>query len=255
MHAEVDEGHDEDSELEQIEAHLATTWYIDSGASKHIAGDSRALTHFRTIEIADGKAYPMTGTSEEHVPSSIGEIKFQKVLYVPGIQENLLSVGKITDQNFGVYFDASHFYILKPPDLRSLGPILAIGTRDHSNGLYKLSTSTEELHLTTHANQSELWHERLGHLHVQSIIRMSRQQTVKGVPPDLSFSNSHVCSACQAGKQSRQPKPHRATYRASKKFELVHRTYAALYLLTPYWVQSIFLHLPMIIVAFAGCIS
>ena len=110
---------------------MATTWYVNSKASKHIVGDPHVFTKLNStrknsnIKIADGKAYPIIGTRDAHVLSSNGAIKFQKVLYVFGVQKNLLSLGKITNQNLGIYFYSSHFYILKLPDLSRLGTILA----------------------------------------------------------------------------------------------------------------------------------
>ena len=141
-------------ELDQVEAHLIsckeTTWYIDLGASKYIVGNLKAMSNNRlvakssSIKIADGKAYSISGTGEACVSSYSNEIKFKKVLYVPGVKKNLLSVGKITYYKLGVYFDSSHCYILKPPDLSKLGSILAIGVRNYRNGLYKFPSQSQE---------------------------------------------------------------------------------------------------------------
>ena len=151
---ELETEQEHDSKLDQIEAHLASTWYVDFGVSKHIAGDLAALGKLKStgthssIRIADGKAYPVVGTGEASVNSSKDEIKFNKVLYVPDVKKNLLSVGKITDQNLGVYSNSSHFLIVKPPDIRKLGHIVASGTRDPNNGLYKLFSKVLEVFAT-----------------------------------------------------------------------------------------------------------
>ena len=130
------EDKENDCDLDQIEAHLTSSWYVDSGASKHITGDIDAFENFRSIDsptsikIADGKAYPVIGTREASVSSTKGEIKFQKVLYVPSVTKNLLSVGKIADQNYGIYFNSTHCFITEPLDPRNLGQIIASGTTD-----------------------------------------------------------------------------------------------------------------------------
>ena len=69
-------------DLDQIEAHLASSWYVDSGASKHITRNIDAFENFRSVDsptsikIADGKAYPVIGTGEASMSSTKGEIKF-----------------------------------------------------------------------------------------------------------------------------------------------------------------------------------
>ena len=79
--------------LDQIEAHLASSWYIDSGASKHIVGDLAAFENFclvdsySSIKIAGKKVYPIVGIGEASVSATKGEIKFQKVLYVLGVKK------------------------------------------------------------------------------------------------------------------------------------------------------------------------
>lgn len=140
---------DEEGNHEVVEANLATaqyskkigTWYVDSGASKHVTGDSRLLTnvtpHNRksAIEIANGQSYPISGSGEL---AHNEEIKFDKVLYVLGVTRNLLSVEKITNQQLGVYFDSNRFLIIKPPNTSTFS-VVATGERLQRNGLYKLT--------------------------------------------------------------------------------------------------------------------
>ena len=154
--------------------------------------------------------------------STKGEIKFQKVLYVPGVTKNLLSVGKIADQNYGVYFNSTHYFITEPLDLRNLGQIIASGTRDRHNGLYKFSSQVSEALVITSIESSQVWHDRLGHLHTKSIVRLSRQQLAKGIPTDLSYSTPFYCSSCQLGRQTRKSAPKIAHFRARRFLELVH---------------------------------
>jgi hypothetical protein len=112
-HESLDE---EDSDRDQIiEANVVSIkdeneWYVDSGVSKHVTGSSGKLKGLTTrgrgsaIEIANGKSYPIVGTGEY---SHNDAIKFEKVLYVPRMTRNLLSVGKIADKRLGIYFDST----------------------------------------------------------------------------------------------------------------------------------------------------
>ena len=87
----------------------------------------------------------IVGTREAFVSSLKGKIKFNKVLYVSSVKKNFLSIGKIVDQDQGVYFNSSYFFIIKPPNITKLSHIVASGTRDHNNGLYKLSSKISKV--------------------------------------------------------------------------------------------------------------
>nr|GEW29210.1 hypothetical protein [Tanacetum cinerariifolium] len=61
------------------------------------------------------------------------------------------------------------------------------------------------------ANESELWHRRLGHLNFKTMNKLVRHNLVRGLPSKC-FENNHTCAACLKGKQ----------HKASCKTKLVH---------------------------------
>nr|GEY12139.1 hypothetical protein [Tanacetum cinerariifolium] len=52
----------------------------------------------------------------------------------------------------------------------------------------------------TSADESMLWHKRLGHLNFKTINKLVRHNLVRGLPTKC-FENDHNCSACLKGKQ------------------------------------------------------
>nr|GFA50322.1 hypothetical protein [Tanacetum cinerariifolium] len=50
------------------------------------------------------------------------------------------------------------------------------------------------------ADESELWHKRLGHLNFKTMNRLVRHNLVKGLPSKC-FDNNHTCVSCLKGKQ------------------------------------------------------
>nr|GEX44478.1 hypothetical protein [Tanacetum cinerariifolium] len=56
------------------------------------------------------------------------------------------------------------------------------------------------------ADESMLWHRRLGHLNFKTMNKLVRYNLVKGLPSKC-FENDHTCVACQKGKQ------HNASYK------------------------------------------
>nr|GEV02574.1 hypothetical protein [Tanacetum cinerariifolium] len=61
------------------------------------------------------------------------------------------------------------------------------------------------------ANESELWHRRLGHLNFKTMNNLVRHNLVRGLPSKW-FENNHTCAACLKGKQ----------HKAFCKTKLVH---------------------------------
>ncbi|KAL6343009.1 hypothetical protein AAG906_017029 [Vitis piasezkii] len=120
------------------------------------------------------------------------------VSFVPDIDQNLLSVGQLLKKGFKVLFD-NKFCMIKD-----------------ANGKYvfKIKMRGKKNNVTT------LWHKRLGHFHHNGVLYMKKNQLAVGLL-DLE-QNLPTCIACQYGKQSRLPFPHKSTWRTSHKLQLVH---------------------------------
>ena len=83
------------------------TWLVDSGASRHMMGYRCALTdlteHKSSIEVemGDETSYSIQGIgSTSFRLDSSTNLKITKILYVPGIKKNLLSVSSLEDKGF-----------------------------------------------------------------------------------------------------------------------------------------------------------
>ena len=205
-----------------------TAWYLDSGATHHVSGDSNVFSELHAtsgaqVRSAGGHNQSVAGVGDVHFQSSSGAIKkFPSVLYTPGITKNRLSVGSLTDQNKTLVFKSRHCFIV---DNATQG-IDAIATREKSRGLYRLQTGCESLchteptiytvRLQSHAN---LWHKRLGHFNSKGLQRMLASGAVRGLPP-LRFTEK-ICHSCQLGKHARTKMPKLATHRSTKILELV----------------------------------
>lgn len=51
----------------------------------------------------------------------------------------------------------------------------------------------------------ELWHKRVGHMNFQRLKGLPDSGLVTGLPKFRSSEPTHICEACQFGKQARQP--------------------------------------------------
>jgi hypothetical protein len=83
------------------------------------------------------------------------------VVYVPGINKNLIFVSTITDQNLKVEF-FKNYCIVK--DLLDHFQTVAIGFR--AGGLYKLDVTNKSHHALTFSTMPTkiIWHQTYGHI-------------------------------------------------------------------------------------------
>jgi hypothetical protein len=118
------------------------TWLVDSGASKRMTRYKEILSNFKKksfaeqVEVGDGKCYKIEGIGSISFILKSGAIPHvYKVLYVPRLRKNLLSIATLEDKKYWVVFKGrktplwakgSHFSTAKP-----------IGTR--RGGLYVMT--------------------------------------------------------------------------------------------------------------------
>ena len=86
-------------------------WVIDSGASKHMSGFKDSISNvrkkrFRTkVELGDNGTYAIEGIGSTSLKlESNWSLHLEEVLYVPGLEKNLLSVGVLEDKGYIVAF-------------------------------------------------------------------------------------------------------------------------------------------------------
>lgn len=176
-------------------------WYTDTGATNHITNDlqNRSISsdYHGTDKVAVGNGQGLdihhTGSAIIQTPNS--SFKLNRVLYVPDIASNLLSVNTVTkDNNFIFVFDSSGFSIQD----NASGRILFWGTSE--NGLYPFpcyTTSSLEPKAFVGRISADIWHKRLGHPSSQifQCIISSFQILFPGSCNSLSF-----CKFCCYGK-------------------------------------------------------
>jgi hypothetical protein len=215
-------------------------WYVDSGTSSHLTGDSSNLdldmysSSGQIVSTAYGVSHPMQGSGSANVSFGSGSIKLQHILYVPALKRNLVFVGCLTDQKHVLVFQDNCFLVL---DNKYNRKIVAIGDRDCSNGLYKFRTANFMANLVNkstsqqlevpnslassianpapinHADSTSnstsqtlsLWHNRYSHLHQVGLNHLAKNRRARGLP--MLSGNNNICEACMAGRQHKERFP------------------------------------------------
>ena len=127
------------------------------------------------------------------------KLTLNKVLYVPNLSKNLLSVPAMMQMGAKVLFDEGKCIISKNEKKVTIGHFV-------DSKLYMINTYGEA-HITSTTSQSlEQWHCRFDHLNYSHTDRLMKGKLVEG----MSCSSGEVnreCGACTQGKMHRIPFP------------------------------------------------
>ncbi|XP_062118771.1 uncharacterized protein LOC133832443 [Humulus lupulus] len=99
--------------------------------------------------------------------------RLKNIVLVEGLRANLLSVNQICDQGYTVNFDSNRCYVVNDQD-----EIILQGFRPNDN-CYTLTT-----YATYHSaidSSTDLWHEKLEHIHFKILKKLSNAGIVRGL--------------------------------------------------------------------------
>ncbi|KAL8146620.1 hypothetical protein AgCh_004375 [Apium graveolens] len=128
---------------------------------------------------------------------TIGNDRFaiSNVRLVDGLKYNLISVSQLTDVGHKVKFDKDVCYIGTKSNEFAL-----VAKRKGNIFVLDFDEQQEQICLATVQDQQNLWHRRLGHVHMDLLRKISSHDQVRGLPK-LKYKKIEPCSACQLGKQ------------------------------------------------------
>jgi len=139
------------------------------------------------------------------------KIKLEKVLHVPTIGFNLMSVGMMEERGAEMSFKGGKT-IIKMNEKTA-----ACGTR--KNGIYHVDMAP--LSDIAAVASLQLWHERLGHVNAAGVKRMIENRDINGLKCS-SMAAKDVCEPCVYEKAAMTPMPSEGGGRVTKRLQLVH---------------------------------
>ncbi|CAL2251278.1 unnamed protein product [Prunus armeniaca] len=198
-------------------------WYIDSGCSNHMTGNVDLLVDIRTnvagkVQMPTGALVNVAGMGSLVIDTTNGRKYIREVMYLPGLKENLLSVGQMDEHGYCLVFGDGMCKVFESSSMNSL----IIKVQMMKNRCYPLSFLAENqlLMKASITHSTWIWHKRLGHLHFRGLKQLRDKDMVHGLP-QLEEQNV-VCEGCQFGKQHRDVFPNNQAQRAISPLELVH---------------------------------
>ncbi len=135
------------------------------------------------METGDDTTHPITHIGKVPLSMQDGQTKYLKdVLHVPTITKNLVSIGQMVEQGLHVIFNPNGCFV---ENMKIQGKLIAKGER---NGrMFTLDVNMLEVNsmLFTHgkgARDIGIWHKRVGHVNLQCLKLMEKQNFVGGLP-------------------------------------------------------------------------
>jgi transposase InsO family protein len=131
------------------------------------------------------------------------------------MKHNLLSVSQMCDKGHKVTFNSQKCEIRK----EGSGKLVATAARTSSN-IYVLSEIGNEKCCLGKEDESCLWHRRMGHMHFDNLVKVSKREAVREMPQITKPTNT-LCKHCQQGKQTKTRFKSKE-YSTTKPLEIVH---------------------------------
>lgn len=181
-----------------LRAFAREDWYFDSGFSRHMTGVKKFLVNIKSYSTS----YVTFGDGSKGEIKRIGKLDYpglpslDDVLFVKGLTANLISISQLCDQGLKVNFNKSECMVTNEKDE-------AIMKGDISKDNCYLWTPQETDCLPTclmsKEEETKLWNQNLGHLHLKGMKKVMPKEAVIGIPK-LKIDEGRTCGECQIRK-------------------------------------------------------
>lgn len=198
-------------------------WCLDSGATSHMCCDKSlfceiSLDNNHSIQLAADKTISASGIGTVLL-NGVCDFKLLKVLYVPELRGNFLSVSKATVFKHSVQFHGD-FATITDPNGKTIAKAIK------RNDLFiidvkKIETVSFCASNNLKDNECFRWHQRFGHLNLQSLKQLQSQGMVNGLKLE-NIPDSLQCAVCMKGKITVMPFPKHSSTISKELLSLVH---------------------------------
>jgi hypothetical protein len=141
--------------------------------------------------------------------------KAENVLLVEDMKPNLISVSQMCDQGHKVTFYSQKCEIRK----EGSGKLIATTARTSRN-IYVLSEIGNEKCFLGKEDESCIWHRRMGHIHFDNLVKVSKREAVREIP-QITKPTKTLCKHCQQRNKTKT-KFKSKEYSRTRPLEIVH---------------------------------
>ena len=208
-------------------------FYADSAATSHMTYRREFFSTFESIPPGSWKVSGIGGVELEATGKGTVDIisrvngeeilgVLKNVLFVPGLNVNLFSVGTATKSGVEAHFQETKVFF------KNNGSSIMVGERigDSLYCLHATPIKATQQHVVAAAASSgvplQLLHQRFAHANFNDIRRTIDLQAVEGISLDAKQLGSEPCDGCSYGKMHRLPFPSTGHEKATQVGDLVH---------------------------------
>ncbi|CAB3988289.1 Retrovirus-related Pol poly from transposon TNT 1-94 [Paramuricea clavata] len=186
---------------------------------RNIITDYKKYEEPSKIYLGDNRVVKAYGEGKVNLECNDGAdnitLNLHKILFVPEIKKNLLSVPAMTQMEAEVIFDDEKCYIIKNGKTINIGHLL-------KSKLYVVNTQPDYVNITTTKVPTlREWHCRYGHLNFGYINKLAQGNLVTGMKYTKG-ETSQECEACTRAKMHQIPVPKQSSNRTTQLLELIH---------------------------------
>ena len=206
------------------------SWWLDSGASVHVANSLQGFKTKRLPSKAEMKVFVGNGERVKVEYIGLAKIVLESgfilelvdAVYIPSMKRDLISVSKLVKSNLQFEFDESGFSIFRNK--------VMIGNGFLNDGMFRLnckkpnpSTGNLSINVISTKRKAEkeesykLWHKRLGHVSAERMNLLNKENLL---PPLNHHDKDSVCIECVKGKLTNLRK--KGATRNEKVLEIIH---------------------------------
>ncbi|CAI5480332.1 unnamed protein product [Closterium sp. Yama58-4] len=198
-------------------------WFLDTGVTQHMTHSASFLTNVgaprdvKRVVFGNNKSLPVVGVGSTRLIVDGGPVDITKVLHVPGLKVNLLSVTQLAKKDVKVTIDGATM------NLFWKGKQFAQGVLNGE--LYQLKTHPGVASSNVAQGSKatlKAWHNRLAHANYDSVKKLVNKGLAKGVDVIAGDDEKGVCAACVEGKMARKPFGSRTSPLAKDPLAIVH---------------------------------
>ncbi|PNX68295.1 copia-type polyprotein [Trifolium pratense] len=189
-------------------------WFLDSGCSNHMVGNKNWLfdyddTFKDSVKLGDDSKMVVEGKRNLKLHIQGFTQILTNVYFLPGLKNNLLSIGQLQQKNLTVIFKDDTYKVFH----EEKGLIVATHMTLNRMLMIKAPVIVPRCMQISKANDATLWNQRYGHLSFKGMNMLNQKEMIIGLPK-LKEPNEN-CSNCMKDKQHKQSAPKRSSWRAS----------------------------------------
>jgi hypothetical protein len=226
------------------DTHADAHWIADTGVTSHMSPRRSWFTKLEPLAIPIRVANDHVVYSEgvgsvvlEPADKSLRPVLLYRVLYVPALQNNLLSVlHLVANHRFRIEIEGKEMVFMQNGECQFTAAI-----RDNTAWLNASTPPAPKAALRGEAALSRaLWHRWLCHIGADRLEQAIKGKVATGLVVESDAPAPSHCEPCIRGKHHRDPFPQRTSHRATSFLERVHSGLHQLPVLTStgfhYWL-------------------